>query len=181
MRWPELFESAFRSLAPKLERVLAFASCRESWLQAEICLYLHKHGSDISTNSYSLGRGNKIDFHAKTPTPMVAELKLLGSGYAYKCFDGLGQLDRFQPTARRRRVRITPADLKHATDYFLRDVYRLSRVEAAVERYMILVIDQRNPMDALGRALLAAKLPGEEWTWKPKIGSYLVRVWRLSK
>jgi hypothetical protein len=179
MLWPSLFEEAFRSFEPRLERVITFASCRESWLQAEMCLFLRDRGADVSVNSYSLGGGCKVDFHATSPSPMVAEMKLLGNGYAPKCFDGTGKLHRFQPTSEGGRVRITTSDVAAASGYFLYDCARLGRIQKIAERYMILVVDRRGTMDRLGHALLAAQVSDEEWTIEPPSRSYLVRVWHL--
>jgi hypothetical protein len=179
MDWPGLFEAAFRFVEPRLERVIDFSGCRESWLQAEICLFLREHGSDVSVNDYALGGGCKADFHATAPSQMVAELKLLGNGYAAKCFDGTGQLDRFQPAPGRDRVPITAANLTASTGYFLHDCARLARIRGVRERYMILLVDRRGVADRLGRALLAARLSQDEWTFTPASGSYLVRLWRL--
>lgn len=178
--WPALFTDAFASIGPRLERVIDLASCRELWLQAELCLYLRDRGTDISVNQLAIGGGRKVDFSAELPTRMAAELKILGNGYSLKCFDGNARVSRFHPKEPEGRVRITDEDFASASGYFLHDCARLRQLSGKFERFMLLVIDRRGRQDSLGRALLAAQVSGEEWTWEPVSRSFVVRIWRLS-
>lgn len=121
-----------------------------------------------------------MDLYGESPAKMVAELKVLGNGYAPKCFDGTGRIPEcFHSAGEGSRVMATRKHLSAAIGYFLHDVNRLRAVCREYERYMILVVDKRPPMDRLGRALLTVKVANEELTVESPDNDWLARIWTL--
>lgn len=180
--WAELFLREIERVHVRLEQVLDVLNCRECWLQVELYLAMRQHDPTFAINRYCYSgarRNCKADFSSENGGGMIAELKLLGNGYLSKCFDGTGRLERFQPEAPGGRVIITSEQLDAATGYFLHDCARLRSAKGVSERYMILIVDRREPMDTLGSALIAAQLSAEELSWTAPSGSYIARVWRI--
>jgi hypothetical protein len=178
--WPELFRGAIEQLGPRLSLVLDIADCRERWLQAEMYLHLRQFDPAFQVGHVAVGPNSKADFYGESPERMVAEVKLLGSGYKAKCFAGTGIIPEcFSAAKSGARVRVQAEHLADATGYFLHDVNRLQSLNGDYARFVILVVDQRPPLDRLGRALLAVQLSDDEVTVESPAGDWIARIWAI--
>ena len=179
--WPSLFADAIRHAGPELSLMLDVSDCRERWLQGEMFLYLRRFDPAFEISRASAGFNSKADFYGESPRPMIAELKLLGSGYAMKCFDGTGAIaECFTSAAAGARVPVTEEHLTRACGYFLHDVNRMRVAEGDYERYVILVVDQRPPLNPLGKALLAIQIGQDELTVESPRGDWIARIWTVN-
>jgi hypothetical protein len=178
--WPDLFRRAIEHVGPRLSLVLDLADCRERWLQAEMYFYLRRLDPAFEIGRVPIGRNSKADFYGESPTKMIAELKVLGSGYLAKCFDGTGKIPECycsKPVGT--RVPVTAEHLDNAQGYFLHDVNRLRSVPGEYSRLMILVVDRRPPVDRLGQALMAVQISPHELTVESTAGDWIVRIWTV--
>lgn len=180
--WSALFADAIRHVGPRLSVALDLSDCRERWLQAEMYFYLRQFDPEFRIGHIAVARGSKADFFGMTPAPMIGELKVLGSGYHRKCFDGSGSIPScFTSSDAGVRTHLTDEHLLNAGGYFLHDVHRMRSFIGDYERYVILVVDQRPPLDDLGAALLSIQVAEEETTVESPTGDWLARIWKIQR
>jgi hypothetical protein len=181
MSWHERFLALFREIASPLAVILNAEGCREGWLQGELYRHFHTSENGFRVNCSYCGSRAKHDLYCERPTEIVAELKVYGlSGYYPKNVCGQSNISRFLPATSGTRLFLSKEEielLKPAAGSFLGDVLRLQRLPAALERYMILVLQKADEADAFGRVISALQVSSQEFEWGCE--DYLVRVSRL--
>jgi len=179
--WLEAFRHAFNDMAPDLAVVLNAKGCREGWIQAELFRRLSRSDPAFSVNSYKLSKGKTADLHGEKPTPMLAEIKVLGTeGYYHKNLAGCSNLSLFMPANEQDRVELCDEHLAvvdNAVDSLLRDFIRLKSAPASFERFLILVLQTSGVADTFGKAINAIRVNRDETTFT--YSKVLVRIWRI--
>ena len=181
MSWPERFLTLFSEIALPLTDILTAEGCREGWLQGEFYRHFHTVENSFRVNSSYCDSRAKHDLYCEQPTKMVAELKVYGlSGYYNKNLCGMSNISQFLPATSGGRLFLSQdaiGCLEPAAGSYLGDVLRLQRLPADLERYMVLVLQKADEVDAFGRTISAVQVSLHESEWECE--GFLVRVSRL--
>jgi hypothetical protein len=181
MSWSERFLGLFPEIAMPLAVILDAEGWREGWLQGEFYRYFTTSENGFRVNCSFCGSRAKHDFYCERPTEMVAELKVYGQrGYYSKNLCGRSNIRRFLPPRRGKRLFLSQreiARLEPTAASYLGDVLRLRRLPAALERYMILVVQKADKPDSFGSAICAVQVSSDELEWDCE--DFFVRVSRL--
>lgn len=182
--WDDLLHLAVGQCAPRLTHILNADGCRESWLQGELFLILRDQGfksAAVNKYQYEAGRRTKADLWVPMDNRcgLVAEIKVLGmKAYYPKVIDGKNSITHYLPKQGDARIDVTKATISAASgNSLLRDWARLNRVPPDLQRVLLLVLQDADDPDDVGRSLRAIRLPGREKSGNHE--GFMVRTWTL--
>ncbi len=179
MKWIDLFEQVFNSIAEPLSVVLNATGCREGWLQGEFYRHLIERDKDFMVNEFEIAPRAKADLYGEKPSRMVAEVKVYGVwNYYQKNIDGHSNIDMYLPIDEGQRIDVAEEHINRAgSGSLLNDLIRLRKIQEDLEKYMILVIHKNAQVDRFGEAIQAIRLTQNEFTFE--YPDFLVRIWEV--